>query len=127
MTTLATTLSTLLRLFAPFLPFVTEEVWSWWQEGSVHRQPWPEPEAVAGDPSLLPVVATVVSAIRKAKSEAQLSQRAAVDLATISGPADQLAAVRTVASDLADAGSIAELAYTVDEGPLRVDVQLASA
>ncbi|HEX2040273.1 MAG TPA: valine--tRNA ligase [Acidimicrobiales bacterium] len=117
---LSTALSALLRLFAPFLPFVAEEVWSWWQEGSVHRAPWPSPPEVDGeaDGSVLAATAEVLARVRKAKSEAKVSMRAPVERVVVAG-AGPLAE-----GDLRDAGTIANL--VVESGDeLRVDVTLA--
>ncbi|MCW2701121.1 MAG: valS [Blastococcus sp.] len=125
--TLALALSVQLRLFAPVLPFVTEEVWSWWQRGSVHRSSWPVAGELPGegDPMVVTVAAEALAAVRKAKSEAKQSMRADVEMATVRAPADQVPLVEAVRADLIDAGRIATLVIAPEDGPLTVDVVLA--
>ena len=108
---LALALSVLLRLFAPVMPFVTEEAWSWWRDGSVHCAAWPVSDeiAVGGDPALLEASAEVLRAIRRAKSEAKLSMRADVSLVTVRGP--RAAAVEPAVADLAAAGHAAQIEF----------------
>ncbi len=109
---LATALSVLLRLFAPVLPFVTEEVWSWWQEGSVHLAPWPdaaEIRAYAGDPGVLTAATDVLTAVRRAKSEAKVSMRADVRGTVVAAPRDVLDRLRLAEADVRAAGRIQEL------------------
>ncbi len=120
-------LETQLKLFAPFLPFVTEEVWSWWQEGSIHRSSWPTADdlgADAGDPAVLAVAGEVLGLVRKAKSEARRSMRAAVDSVVVTDTPERLAVLARAADDLCAAGAIAELT-TVEGDAFAVDVTLA--
>jgi valyl-tRNA synthetase len=126
--TLAVALSVIHRLFAPFLPFVTEEVWHWWQPGSVHRAGWPTTEEMGhhalGDPTALTVTAEVLGAVRRAKTSAKRSMRARVARLIVSGPPDVLAAVEAARRDLIDAGGVDEL--VLEDGPeLAVTVELA--
>ena len=126
---LRTALSVLLRLFAPILPFVTEEVWSWWRDGSVHLASWPEAAELpaGGDPALLEVTAEALRQVRKAKSQAKVSMRAEVARAVVRGPGT--ATVRAAAEDLRAAGNVAELELdeTAAAEELTVAVTLAAA
>ena len=122
--TLALALSALHRLFAPFLPFVTEEVWSWWQEGSVHLAPWPEATDVDADPSVLTVAAEVLGAIRREKTTNKRSMRARVALLKVTGPPETLAAVEAARGDIVDAGGVDELVISAGDA-LSVTVVLA--
>ena len=125
---LAVALSVMLRLFSPVLPFVAEEVWSWWCEGSIHRAAWPTADECGdarGDAGTVDAVATVLSGVRKAKSEAKVSMKADVSEAVVTGPSQALDRVRSASADLAAAGRIEQLRYVEGSGPLSVDVTLA--
>ena len=116
-----------LRLFAPFLPFVTEEVWSWWRAGSVHRAPWPAPSELdtpAGDPSIMVTVSAVLEQIRGAKSAARASMRAPVATVAVAGSPAQVDHVRRAEADLRAAGRVeTPLRLLVENTELRVTVR----
>jgi valyl-tRNA synthetase len=121
-------LAVYLRLFAPFLPFVTDEVWSWWHEGSVHRTPWPsnaELEAHAGDPAVFRVTSDVLTAVRRAKSDAKASMAAEVASVSVAAPLDSLALIRQAEADLKAAARATELTYS--EGEYEVKSVLAES
>lgn len=140
--TLRAGLDGVLRLLAPFLPFATEEVWSWTHEGSVHRAPWPTADVFrvagtgaadapgaggaagggggpVGDDSALVLAAEVIAAVRKAKSTARVSMRTPVAELVLSGA--ELAA--DLLADVVAAGRV-ERVTSVPGGAARVEVRL---
>jgi valyl-tRNA synthetase len=84
-------LSSVLRLFAPFLPFVTEEVWSWWQPGSVHRSSWPRPDEVvaaiggedAGAASVFTHTQLTLADVRRVKALEKKPVKAVIERAVL--------------------------------------------
>jgi valyl-tRNA synthetase len=124
-------LSVLLRMFGPFLPYVTEEVWSWWRDGSVHLAPWPAEgelaQAAAGaDPAVLDVTAAVLGEVRKYKALNKQSLRARVERVVVRDTPDRLAILEAVAADLREAGNIERL-ETIEGDAFDVETTLASA
>ncbi len=123
-------LDVLLRLLAPIMPFVTEEVWSWWRDGSIHTASWPDPAelAITGDPELLGDLAEALIAIRGAKSQAKVSMKTEVSAATIAGPADSIERLRGIEADLRAVGRlVGDVVWTPTDPPVRVDVTLVES
>jgi valyl-tRNA synthetase len=109
-------LSTMLRLFAPFLPFVTEEVWSWWRPGSVHQAAWPTSDEVVAsiggaDSSTVTVFLQsqlALADIRRTKAAAKKSVKAVIDRAVLPVAMETL---RPAERDLKAAAHIRELVF----------------
>ncbi|WP_278236989.1 valine--tRNA ligase [Isoptericola sp. AK164] len=110
-TALAIALDAMLRLLAPFIPFATEEVWSWWRTGSVHRAPWPTAQPLRDasadvDPTGLTAAGHALAALRKLKSAAKVSMKTPVLSGTVAVPAHLLPGVESAMVDLRGAGRV---------------------
>lgn len=124
---LALSLSVLLRLFAPFLPFVTEEVWNWFQEGSIHTAPWPSLEEF---PTLEPAVgvfdavSTALGMVRREKTNAKRSMRTPVQRAVFYDDVTVIERIEAARGDLIDSGGILDLA--LHHGSPAIEITLAA-
>jgi valyl-tRNA synthetase len=113
-------LHTQLRLLAPFIPFATEEAWSWWQEGSIHRSTWPVPSEMEGftqgqAASMLKTASEALMGVRKAKSDQQLSMKAEITSLIIKAPAEKLEELKTLEADLRAVGKIDSITFEAGE------------
>jgi valyl-tRNA synthetase len=132
--TLLCALSVLNRLFAPYLPFVTEEVWSWWQPGSVHAASWPtvaEIERVAApDPEAgraLDVAVAVLGEIRRIKSVSSRPAKTRIQVARIQTDARDVTVLQRLDVDLRSAAGADRLEVGGAAGPLLVELQFDDA
>jgi valyl-tRNA synthetase len=124
---LAAALSVILRLLAPFLPFVTEEVWSWWQSGSIHTAPWPEPAelesllpradeaARAADERAYDWATTVLFEVRKQRSEAKQPLKVPITGVSVRAAAEQVGLMPAVEADLRSALRVRRFDVAVGE------------
>jgi valyl-tRNA synthetase len=99
-------LDTLLRLFAPFLPFATEEVWSWWRDGSVHVADWPVPRGGGGDASVFEAATQLIGAIRRDKPGSMRAEVESVSIPLLTPGVAHLGALDSDLRSAAHAGRI---------------------
>ena len=109
-------LHTQLRLLAPFIPFATEEAWSWWQDGSIHRSAWPQSAELDSfthgqSATMMKTASEALMGIRKAKSDQQLSMKAEITSLTINAPEEQLQELKRLEADLSSVGKIEKIAF----------------
>ena len=125
-TALRLALDVMLRLFAPFLPFVTEEVWSWWKDGSVHTSSWPTTDEipVTGDVDLMSDVSAALVELRGVKSTHKVPMRTPILSARISAPASVIANLKAVESDLAKVSKTESLTFLAEGDELILEAEL---
>ncbi|MBF0364412.1 MAG: valine--tRNA ligase [Oligoflexia bacterium] len=140
------TLKTFLKLFAPYFPFITDEIWSWTYHDrenvhSVHISSWPIPLELSKEhqgslqvefaKQIIHLAVETIGAIRAAKTEQQKNMRWPVEKLTIACTSDRWRLIELVLPDVCNAGNVKResVHFQCEEDSelkeLRVEVKLA--
>ena len=130
--TLLCALSVLNRMFAPYIPFAAEEVWSWWQPGSVHAAPWPTAEEIdrlgAADPQALESLEKAIEAlaeVRRIRSTSGRPVKTRIRTARIEWDPASIAAIDQLEVDLRSAGGVDRFEFSGTGQQLAVHAEFA--
>ena len=129
----------LIRMLAPYLPFITEEVWSWTystdndMHESVHKSPWPALAELESIPEpeqngLYDLALQVIEAVRKAKADQNVSIKAPVESVVVTAAADTCAILGHATDDITRMLEIQSLDFKQNgESPGEVDIKVTLA
>jgi valyl-tRNA synthetase len=143
--TLLVVLESVLRALHPVIPFITEEVWAsvapklGLSEGSLMQRPWPRADEIVADDAATAEIEwfkSVLSGIRKIRSEMNISPAKTIPLLLADGGAGDRARVAKFAAQIAflartdapqwmEAGTDEPAAAAAVVGALRVMIPLA--
>jgi valyl-tRNA synthetase len=132
--TLLCALSVLNRMFAPYLPFVAEEVWSWWQPGSVHSARWPSRDEierlVAPDQearNALDKAVDVLVEIRRVRSATGRPAKTRIRVARVYAAAHEIALLGRLEVDLRSAANADRFEFFEKAGAMSVELEFEEA
>ncbi|MBX9569731.1 MAG: valine--tRNA ligase [Candidatus Obscuribacterales bacterium] len=124
LSTLRFAMSTILRLFAPFLPYVTEEVWSWSfaeksGQKSIHKASFPQEKdfeafAAPADEMSFQAAANCRGKVNQQKTDSSKSVGSAMKSVVISCSEKSFSRLTLLMEDFKAAIRAAEIVHTVD-------------